>query len=70
VTTPTCLFWGSEDPFGDTQFARHLAESLQNGTLEIAFGAGHLPWLDDPEHAADMTRRFLRASGPSVAEPG
>jgi 2-hydroxy-6-oxonona-2,4-dienedioate hydrolase len=58
VTHPTYLLWGENDPFGGPETARALAERLPNAELEIMAGAGHAPWLDDPDRCAEITGRF------------
>jgi pimeloyl-ACP methyl ester carboxylesterase len=37
---------------------RHTA-TLANAEVEMVPGQGHLPWLDDPAHAAGVVTRFL-----------
>ncbi len=51
VGCPSCVVWGSADPFGDHAAARRIAEALPDATLALA-GRGHLPWLDDPSGCA------------------
>ena len=59
VVTPTLFTWGENDPFGDTTSACRLVSRLPDARLELMAGAGHAPWLDDLDHAVDVTRRFL-----------
>lgn len=61
VTAPALLYWGAADTFGGGDVARAVAGLLPNATLELVPGAGHLPWLDDPAHAAERIRAFLAA---------
>lgn len=59
VESPTCFLWGKDDAFGDPRVARRTIELLPDAELELLEGAGHLPWLDDPDHATAVTRAFL-----------
>jgi pimeloyl-ACP methyl ester carboxylesterase len=61
VSTPTYFLWGEEDPFGGADVARPFAQQLPNAELELMPGAGHAVWIDDPDHAAKVTRTFLSA---------
>lgn len=56
VSAPTHLFWGTDDPFGGEAVAREFAASLPSATLQIVDGAGHAPWIDQLESAADAVR--------------
>lgn len=60
VKSPQLLHWGTADSFGGEDVARRLAGLLPDATLDLVPGAGHLPWLDDPQRAADAVRSFLR----------
>jgi pimeloyl-ACP methyl ester carboxylesterase len=60
VTSPTYLLWGEDDPMGGVEIAREFASNLPNAELELMRGAGHAPWMDDPDHVADRVRSFLR----------
>lgn len=62
ITTPIHLLWGEADPFGGPASGRRLVELLPNASLEPMPGAGHAPWLDDVEHCAMVTNRFLGES--------
>lgn len=59
LTMPVHLFWGADDPNGGEQTARAFVDQLPNATLEMVPGAGHAPWLDEPDRAATSTREFL-----------
>jgi len=72
VKSPTFIIWGADDAFGDESVGRHLAGLIPNANLESFPGAGHLPWLDDPDRAAAATQRHLSAGVPSsgLSAPG
>jgi pimeloyl-ACP methyl ester carboxylesterase len=59
VTTPTYFLWGQDDKFGGEEVARHVVELMPDAQLEMLPDSGHLPWIDDPAHAADVTASFL-----------
>lgn len=55
------LLWGEHDPVGGTAAARETASQLPHATIEMLDG-GHAPWLDEPERAGKLVRRFLDAA--------
>ena len=59
IHTPVYFLWGEEDPFGGVDLAQRFVKQLPNAELELVAGAGHAVWIDDPDHAATATRRFL-----------
>jgi pimeloyl-ACP methyl ester carboxylesterase len=59
IHTPVYFLWGEEDPFGGADLARRFVTQLPNAELELVAGAGHAVWIDDPDHAATTSRRFL-----------
>ncbi len=59
IHAPVFFLWGEEDPFGGADTARQFVKHLPNAELELMPGAGHAVWVDDPDHAAKTTRRFL-----------
>lgn len=61
VHVPTLFLWGEHDTFGGLDVARHVVNQMPDARMEVMPEAGHLPWLDDPEHAARATASFLRA---------
>lgn len=65
VRTPTLFLWGADDGFGGEENARLVAAMMQDATVVMMPGAGHLPWLDDPRFVAERTREFLAGGAPS-----
>jgi 2-hydroxy-6-oxonona-2,4-dienedioate hydrolase len=59
VQSPSFFLWGEHDNYGDATVGRRLVEKMPNAQLEVLPGSGHLPWLDDPERAAEVTRAHL-----------
>ena len=60
LETPVKFVWGTNDLFGGENTARQLTASLPNAELDLMPGAGHAPWIDDPDHAAASARSFLQ----------
>jgi pimeloyl-ACP methyl ester carboxylesterase len=54
VGVPALVVWGGADPWLEPRFAEAYAEQLPAATLELVTGAGHWPWLDQPELAARL----------------
>ncbi|MDQ5833720.1 MAG: alpha/beta hydrolase [Actinomycetota bacterium] len=59
LTTPTLLVWGEHDAFGSPDEGEALVAANPNLRLVRVAGAGHLPWLDDPERVVPEIERFL-----------
>jgi pimeloyl-ACP methyl ester carboxylesterase len=59
IQAPVYFLWGEDDPFGGADIAQRFVTQLPNVELELLPGAGHAVWIDDPDHAATTTRRFL-----------
>ena len=59
MTTPVGFLWGEHDIYGGAETARAFAAQIPTAELEIMPDAGHAPWLDDADHAAATTRRYL-----------
>jgi pimeloyl-ACP methyl ester carboxylesterase len=58
LTCPSLVAWGDRDPYIPTRFAEQFARVLPDAELEIAQGAGHWPWIDDPS-LIDRILRFV-----------
>jgi len=63
LRSPTLLYWGTLDPYGGEEVARRLASVMPDARLVLREDSGHLPWFDDPAHAAATTGEFLTAVG-------
>ncbi len=59
IAVPTRIVWGSDDPFGGPDVARHLAEAIPDADVYVLANAGHAPWLDEPETCVELARSFL-----------
>ena len=66
IHAPTLVVAGTDDPVGGEAVCGDLARRLAHGEMAVMSDAGHLPWLDDPRRAAQLTSAFLRIHG----EPG
>jgi len=58
LACPALVVWGDRDPYLPTRFAAAYAAALPDSRLQIAAGAGHWPWIDDPS-LIDRTLDFL-----------
>jgi pimeloyl-ACP methyl ester carboxylesterase len=63
---PALVIWGERDPYLPSRFGRLYAERLPNAAYEGVPGAGHWPWIDQP----DLVERVLAflAESPSSDE--
>ena len=52
IKQPVLMIIGSEDPVGTVDVWSRFVSDLPDGTLRVLDGAGHIPWLDDPERVA------------------
>jgi pimeloyl-ACP methyl ester carboxylesterase len=59
LTTPTLLVWPEHDAFGSPEDGEALVAMNPNLRLVRVPGAGHLPWIDDPETVVAEIDRFL-----------
>jgi len=48
LACPALVLWGDRDPYLPARFGQAYADALPGAELEIAAGAGHWPWIDDP----------------------
>jgi pimeloyl-ACP methyl ester carboxylesterase len=54
VEQPALVVWGDRDPWIAPSFAEAYAQRLAHATVEHRPGAGHWPWLDEPDLAARL----------------
>ena len=59
LTTPTLLLWPEHDAFGSPKEGEALAATNSNVRLVRLPGAGHIPWIDDPDVVVVNIKRFL-----------
>lgn len=59
VTTPTVLLWPERDAFGSLEDAEAIVTMNPNLRLVAIAGAGHIPWIDDPERVVAEIESFL-----------
>jgi pimeloyl-ACP methyl ester carboxylesterase len=59
LTMPTLLVWPEHDAFGSPEEGEALVATNRNLRLVRLPGAGHLPWIDDPDTVVVEIERFL-----------
>jgi 2-hydroxy-6-oxonona-2,4-dienedioate hydrolase len=59
IRSPTLFFWGENDNFGGPSLGRDMAKLMPDAQVESLPRAGHLPWLDDCDRSAMVTRSFI-----------
>lgn len=62
IKQPMLHLWGAADPVGSREIWQRVAATLPAGELRLVEGAGHTPWLDEPESIGAAVRRFLLPS--------
>jgi pimeloyl-ACP methyl ester carboxylesterase len=63
VTAPVLVLAGALDGGPCPELARTAAEPFPNAEFAVQPGAGHYPWLDDPEWFAGRVAAFLDGRG-------
>jgi pimeloyl-ACP methyl ester carboxylesterase len=61
LTCPALVIWGDNDLYLPSRFGAAHAAVLPNSELQVAAGAGHWPWIDDPS-LIDEVLGFLAQS--------
>src|SRR5829696_3429270 len=61
LKVPTVFLWGERDAFTAPDVAEQIAEENPNLRVIRILGAGHLPWIDNPERVVDEIEHFLRS---------
>jgi pimeloyl-ACP methyl ester carboxylesterase len=59
LTAPVLVHAGELDGGPRPDVARRAAAAFPHAEVTVQPGAGHYPWLDDPEHFVRRTRAFL-----------
>lgn len=58
IDKPTLLFWGKDDPFGNPEVGRKMAEIMPDAELHVRDG-GHAPWLTQSKRIGPTVAHFL-----------
>jgi pimeloyl-ACP methyl ester carboxylesterase len=61
---PTLIVWGTRDRMIPTWHATTAHQAIPGSRVELFEGAGHFPYLDDPERFADLVTDFVAADLP------
>lgn len=54
VQTPILVINGEQDPWAGTASAVEICAATGNCIVEMIPGAGHVPWLDDPQRVGEL----------------
>jgi pimeloyl-ACP methyl ester carboxylesterase len=60
LRVPVRILRGELDPWPNARGAAELAALFPDATVTVLPGAGHFPWVDDPEQFATAVARALR----------
>ena len=63
VRAPCLFMWGTDDPMGGPEIARSFTDAIPNAALGLIDGAGHAPWLDEPDLIRTRATAFLTDAG-------
>ena len=61
---PTQIVWGERIPLIPVRHAREAQKRIPGSRLEIFPGAGHFPYLEDPQRFARAVVDFVEATKP------
>lgn len=64
IAVPTLLLYGVYDPYFIRASARRLHFAIRNSKLELFERGGHYPWLEEPQHFAEVVKIFLNPAAP------
>lgn len=56
---PSLVVWGDRDPFIPKRFARRNLEAFPSAEIQMIAGAGHWPFVDDPDAVAGVLLPFI-----------
>ena len=54
------IVWGDKDAYIGPEQAEEQQQIFRNARVEVVAGAGHWPWLEQPDVVAGHLTRFLR----------
>jgi pimeloyl-ACP methyl ester carboxylesterase len=59
ITSPTLVLTGDADYMAGAGSAREIAGRIAGARLEIVAGAGHFPWIEEPQRVGSAIAAFL-----------
>jgi pimeloyl-ACP methyl ester carboxylesterase len=65
---PTMIVWGENDRLIPARHAYLTHQAISGSRLELFNGAGHFPYLDDPERFAAILSDFIRTTQPKSVD--
>ncbi|MDH6223817.1 MULTISPECIES: alpha/beta fold hydrolase [Streptomyces] len=65
IGAPVLVVNGEQDPWAGAPSARELARAVPDGTVRLVPGAGHVPWLDDPETVGRLLAGMAEETTPT-----
>jgi len=66
---PTLLIWGERDPVIPSEHGRATQREIPNSRLELFPGAGHFPYLVDPQRFVEALSDFIEDTEPADLRP-
>ena len=60
-TGDVLIVWGDNDAYIATEQAQEQRQIFRNARVEVVPGAGHWPWLEQPDVVARHVTGFLRS---------
>ncbi|OQR65345.1 alpha/beta hydrolase [Streptomyces maremycinicus] len=69
LAAPVLVLAGEKDGGPRPALARHLRDAFPDAEFAVQPGAGHYPWLDDPEWFAARTGAFLDGAPVAAVTP-
>ncbi len=67
IEAPTLLIWGDRDRETPLELGRRSERLIPQARLVVLPGAGHHPFIDQPERVAGEVRAFLQRAGEGAA---
>jgi pimeloyl-ACP methyl ester carboxylesterase len=65
---PVLVVWGAGDPFVASSYAHAQRETFPNAVVHLLEGAGHWPFIDQPDEVAALVVPFLRRALAGTAQ--
>lgn len=59
LNMPVQIIWGANDKLFPIAYGQLLNQLIDNSTMEVIQDCGHLPYLEQPDGAAELVLKFL-----------